>query len=291
MLNKIIILLLLFALLPTEGAIRKAPAKKTAKVSTSKKKKTKAKPKPKPVIPRDLVLSKSAIFRNAQLAASNTARTKLPQIDILNLLYLTYKDDDRLVKNRSRIHITGENFGKAYSAGKRLFEKPASQSMAIQPAVKAPEIEYTNFQDIILSHVKGVSRLDIKMTKPYVQELPYTFGAKISIRSSAFGGRMRRGTQGKITEIIFDDHRAMIFKPPGIAFFLPDIYVKIASIVETKGETFGYVIGRPVNATDRFYAVRYNLTTCAKSSIKTYTLSPGQFKAKFANADFFGFAD
>ena len=295
----------LFCLGVTLTSSAATPIRKTS-ISAAKTKKTPAKPvKPKAktkttrqkaasLVKRlspDVILSSGAILVSAKQAADNPSHTRLPQIDILRMLFFSHRDDKAFLNGSQRFHITGPNFAAAYTNVKRRFEGDEEADPVLKSKKTPPRIEYSNFKDIVLSNRPTGSRLDINLTEPYTQEIPYTFGAKIAFKRSTLGGFIRAGRNGRVTEILFDDHFTLIFFPPSIAFFMADIYVKLAAIVEEKGTIYGYVIGRPVNAPDRFMAVRYNLTTCAKTSIKTYSISPTVFKKKLRNIEDYSFAE
>ena len=224
---------------------------------------------------------------HARRVATRKPRTRIPQIDILNSLFFLYKDDPRLIRGNRRIYITGYHFSRGYSRAKRLFGKSRDKGI-FQSRKRPPNIKYMNFRSITLFSRKKRCRMAVTLRKGYTQELPHTFGSKIIMRKS-FAGTIRANPTGLATDVVFDSDRSVRFKPPGIAFFVPEIRVKIAGIAHHKGEIFGYVIGRPVKSPKKYVAVRYNLSTCAKGSIKTYKLSRREYRRKIANPAYFGF--
>ncbi|MFC1586569.1 hypothetical protein ACFL5V_13560, partial [Fibrobacterota bacterium] len=126
------------------------------------------------------------------------------------------------------------------------------------------------------------------LVREYTQEIPHTFGASIRL-DKLIHGSLRSDDKGLVTEVIFQSDQSVHFSPPGFVFFVPKMFVRIASVRREKGELFGYVIGRPMNMPSKFCAVRYNLTTCAKTSIKNYNLSPKEYARKLKNVNYFGF--
>lgn len=245
---------------------------------------------PRAVVPREVMLGSDAIYSQARAVAQSGVYSRILQIDLLQALFQHYHDDPRLVQQRREIVIQGTEFAQAYRRAERLFARlEGSGTPFIQPAVPPPEIQYNNFRSLILYACKERTCLSILLDRGYVQEIPYTFGARISLRQD-IRAEVRTDDAGTITEAIFENDRAVMFLPPGIAFFVPDVYVRIASVVREEDEVYGYVIGRPRDAPRRHVAIRYNLSTCAKSSIKTFDLTLGDYKRKLRNVDYYDFA-
>jgi len=241
------------------------------------------------VLPLPLVeiqLDSGSILDFANQTASQGVVTRLPQIDILNAIYRHYEDDTAMASGRMHVILGGECFGKVYSSIEKIFHLPGREENGMfRSRERPPEIKYSNFHDIILFCRDRMHRIDINLNHAYVQELPYTFGARIKM-DKCIRGRLRSGQGGQATEVVFDDDRSVLFEPPGFAFFIPSILTRIARIENRKGEMFGFVIGRPKSAPSRYMTVGYNLTTCAKSSIRTAEMSPEEFRRKLSDADF-----
>lgn len=252
-----------------------------------------ARPGPAPVVsqppalcPAEIRLDSSAVLRFAKETADRGIMTRLPQIDILNAVFQHYRSDSGMASGLTRVVLSGECFGNVYVSLEKIFKLPHSEkNEVIRSKERPPEIKYSNFHDIILFCRENIHRIDINLERAYAQELPYTFGATIGL-SKNIHGTVRSGKRGDVTEVVFDDDQSVLFKPPGIAFFIPDIYTRIARIENRKGEIYGFVIGRPKSAPHRFMTVRYNLTTCAKGSIRTSELSPDDYRRKLADVDF-----
>jgi hypothetical protein len=284
--------ILLAVLLPVMGL-------STASFSATKKKSGSRKTapvKPKSPLPReaekktpdkvDIILTPEQIFRFGKEAASAGARSRMPQIDILNAVYLKYREDPELLAGRKRIIIQGEEFRRAFVQIEPLFEagNRAGKNDVFQSKIRPPEIRYRNFRNIILFHDYGRHRISIELNEAYTQELPYTFGARIKL-AQTIEGTLRSDDKTKVTEVVFDSDRSVFFQAPGIAFFVPDVYTRIARITVEDGEMFGYVIGRPESDMRRHVAIRYNLSTCAKSSIKSDEMSPEEYSRKLSRVN------
>jgi hypothetical protein len=270
-------------------ATKKKQYSKRKKKSSRKRKRSRARPKArKKPKSKDIVLSTNTIYRHAKRVALSGVSTKIPQIDILRVLFYKYREDPRIVKQRQRMVVTGYHFGKAYVRAERIFKGPKKSGKVFKSAKQPARIRYKNFKSIILFRRKRTCRIAIHLKKSYTQELPHTFGAKIGLKKDMLG-ILRSNKSGLVTEVVFDNNKSVLFQPPGIAFFVPEVWVKIATVSEIKGEIFGYVIGRPKNDPKKYVAIRYNLTTCAKTSIKTYKLSPREFRKKRKNVNYFGF--
>ncbi|OGJ89675.1 MAG: hypothetical protein A2350_21405 [Candidatus Raymondbacteria bacterium RifOxyB12_full_50_8] len=255
------------------GARKNAPRKKS--VSAPKKK--------------DIVLSDNTIYWVAKDVVGSGVYTRIHQIDLLTGLFYRYQTDPRLLDQGLKIIITGPMFSQGYNKAKTLFGDEEKQKI-FESAKKAPTIEYANFNVIRLFYLKRSHRLDLALKKAYTQEIPYTFGAKVTLQQT-IRGTLRTNQAHSVAEIIFDSHKQVLFSPPDIAFFIPDIMVKIVSIRKIGNELIGYVIGYAKSSPKRMVAVSYNLSSCAKSSISTNNLTPAEFKKKAADVDYFGFAD
>ncbi|MBF0432982.1 MAG: hypothetical protein HQK83_16985 [Fibrobacteria bacterium] len=231
--------------------------------------------------------------RGIQIAALEVAQqssyTKIHEIDIISHLYHSYKNDMRIVKQKKKIIIPGENFGQAFHKTKSYFRDARQQKKGVfEPKIKLPTVMYQNFTGIALYQKNKQTKMRILLTKAYTQEIPYTFGAAIKLEQDIKG--VIRSTPDKgVTEVVFDKDRAVHFIPPGIAFFIPKIFVKIACLRKEGNDYVGYVFGSPVKMPHKFCVVRYNLTTCAKTSIKNINLSPKEFQQKLNDVSYFDF--
>lgn len=235
--------------------------------------------------PEDIILSPESIFRFGKEASVKKCRSRLPQIDVLTTIFHRFRNDSDLVKARKRLIIRGEDFSRAFSQIEPLFLSSSENSKegVFQSQLPPPEIKYKNFKNIILYCRDNRYRISIELNEAYTQELPYTFGAKIRL-SKIFEGTLRSNREDTITDIVFDDDESVFFIAPGIAFFIPDVYSRIARITLEAGQIFGSVIGRPKSAPNRCVAVKYNLSTCAKSSIKTEEITPDDFSKKLLSS-------
>jgi hypothetical protein len=223
-------------------------------------------------------LSEKEIIAFSKSAASAKIKSRLPQIDILNAILQEYRDDADLLSGRKELLISGKTFAKAFFRVEKLFiVEIKDNDPMLTSTMEAPEIIYSNFKAITLFGKGGQLRIKVELVEAYEQELPYTFGAKIKMQSS-FQGTVKTVANGNLTDIVFDDPEDVFFKAPGIAFFIPDVFTKVARIKVEEGCIIGYVIGNPKSAKNRFVAVSYNITTCAKKSIKSKELSPDSYK-------------
>ncbi|MFH0919318.1 MAG: hypothetical protein V1913_03070 [Fibrobacterota bacterium] len=235
---------------------------------------------------QDIRLDSAAVLAFARETAARGVMTRLPQIDILDAVFRHYRADLALSTGRSRIILNGDCFGSAYAQIEEIFRLPhAEEETILKSCERPPEIKYSNFRDIVLSCTESVPRINIHLRRAYIQELPYTFGACIRLEKNIHG-TLRASRKVRATEVLFDDDRSVLFEPPAFAFFIPKIHTRIARIEDRNGAMFGFVIGRPKSAPDRYVSLRYNLTTCAKSSIRTSEMSPDEYRRKLADPDF-----
>lgn len=239
----------------------------------------------------DVILSVDQIADHAKAAALQNNRTRIHEIDILTQIFYMYQDDPALDKGSEYI-IEGSRFASGHFKAKPFFENGEKQKSPqfLEPNRPIPKIEYGNFQKIALYKTKELSRLGIFLKKTYEQEIPYTFGATVLLQKE-IKGTLRSFGEREITEVVFDQNQSVLFSPPGIAFFIPEIWVKIAAIRREGDELFGYVIGYPKKMPGRVMAVRYNLTTCSKTAIRSFQLSPEQFKHKLNQVNFYSWAE
>ncbi|MFP4522003.1 MAG: hypothetical protein ACLFQK_07655 [Fibrobacterota bacterium] len=238
---------------------------------------------------KDIVLASSTIYGQAVKASRSKYVTKLPQLDIIESLYKRYRNDPRMVSGGDNIIIKGYYFSRAFGKAGHLFKKDEKEKM-LKSRIRPPEIKYSFFEAVRLSSYSGKRALSITLKKAYIQEIPYTFGAKFALQKN-IKGTIRSGKKENITEVVFYSTEYVKFDPPGIAFFVPDIDVKLVSFVRKNGNTFGFVTGRRSGNRKKFVSVCYNLSTCAKSSMKTYNLTYSQYRKKLNNADYFGFVN
>jgi len=223
-------------------------------------------------------LSEKEIITFSKTAAAAKIKSRLPQIDILNAILQEYRIDTVLLAGKKELLISGNTFAKAFSKVEKLFTADIKKDDPLfASTMEAPEILYSNFKAIILSGKGGQLRIRINLTEAYEQDLPYTFGAKIRMKCS-FEGTVKTLANGELTDIVFDDTQDVFFKAPGIAFFIPDVFTKVARIQVEEGCVIGYVIGNPKSAQNRYVSVSYNLSTCSKKSIKSKELSPDAYK-------------
>ncbi len=226
-----------------------------------------------------IALSVDDIVCYAKDAAVKKVKTRMPQIDILLEILLSNINDSALQYGRRELVINGDVFAQAFKKVEKLFEEgvPEHDDSFLRSRIEAPEINYSNFEAIKLFGQNGRMRIMVELKQGYEQELPFTFGAKIRLVGK-FYGTIRRVDERGITEIIFDDPESVFFMAPRIAFFIPDVYTKIARIGIAENQITGFVIGNPKSVRTRFVSVSYNLTTCAKKSIKSSELSPDEFE-------------
>ncbi|MBL8026765.1 MAG: hypothetical protein JNL74_10165 [Fibrobacteres bacterium] len=211
-------------------------------------------------------------------AAAATVKTRMPQIDILHAILQAYRGDAELLGGKKELRISGSNFARAFPKVEKMFDAGVKEDDSfLKSSMEAPEILYSNFRAISLSGKGGKLRIKVELTESYEQELPYTFGAKIQMEK-VFTGTVKTSSNGARTDIIFDDVNHVFFKAPGIAFFIPDVFTKAASISIEDGAIIGYVIGNPKSAKDRNVSVCYNLTTCSKKSIKSREIAPDTYE-------------
>jgi hypothetical protein len=255
-----------------------------AKKSYSKKKTYKSKKKKSN---RNFVISQNYIYSRGKKVYDSGNYTRIFQVDLISALFHQYKYDERIIKYSKRGVISGSNFGGAYKRMDLLLSKN-QKGKYIESAKKPPSIKYKNFRSIILYQSSNKHRISINLKKSYTQEIPHTFGAKIWLKKN-IRGTVRSTATGAITEVVFDKINAVFFMPPTIAFFLPDIHVKIASVVKSPTGIKGYVIGRVKGSKKKYMAIAYNLSTCDKTSIKSYKMSKWQYARKLNNMEYFDF--
>jgi len=272
------LLLVLFPLsiqdvLPAYGASK-------SKKSSSKSVRKKARRKARTQKIGKIILGHKTIYRAAKEGARRGPSTKLDEIDILTSIFRKYKYDRRLRRGRKKIVITGHNFAKGYRRAKPF--------LGVKQKEKKTKVLYKNFRAIELYYANKRHQLRIRLKRAFAQEIPHTFGAKIDLRKN-IRAVIRSNREETITEIVFANTKMATFRPPGIAFFIPEVSVQLVSLIEKGDALFGYVIGHPVGKPKKFVAVRLNLTTCAKNSIKTYKLTAKEYRKKLANVNYIGF--
>jgi hypothetical protein len=267
---------------PREAWAAKSRSNVVKKMVKAEKAKTVAAKKKAPVKKKieEVVIASDALVKFGKMAGARGAKSKMPQIDILNAIFLFYRDDSALVNGRKRLMIKGEDFSRACMRLEHLSGNGREEGW-FQSQAQPQAIQYRNFKSILLYCSGGKHRLHIELNKPYTQEIPYTFGASIKL-AQKIEGTLFANDKGSVTEVVFDHDRAVLFLAPGIAFFIPNVFTRAAMISEEEGEMVGYVIGRPENSPERRVAVQYNLTTCAKSSIGSDDLSPEEYWLKLA---------
>jgi hypothetical protein len=239
----------------------------------------------------NIYLSADTLTTIAVDRAKRGGYTRIHQIDIVEQIFLQFRYDERIVDYGNVIIIPGKNFATAHERSRPFFKSGVqNKGSIVQPKMKLPEINYANFKGIGLSYENGENRMSIRLKKSYIQEIPHTFGASIRL-NSRISSTLRTGDDGRVIEVVFDNYKSVHFFPPSFIFFIPKMYVKVASIRRKDGNIYGYVIGRPKSMPHKFCAVGYNLSTCAKTSIKNYSLSPYEYEKKLDKVDYFGFAE
>ncbi len=281
-----LLILILFILIFLSFSGAKKSSKNEKAHSNRKIVKQNAKPAISTPVKEDRILDSEALYKFGHDAAKCKVHSRMPQIDILNGIYRFYKNDPALLNGRLRLIIRGGDFSSAFARIEPLFNNPVKENdqNVLKSKLPPPEIKYSNFKNIILFCRDKEHRISIELNEAYTQELPYTFGAKIKLARN-IEGSLRSDDSANVTEILFDTDKSVFFMAPGIAFFIPDVHSRIARIAVENNQIFGYVIGCPESAKERHVSVKYNLSTCAKSSIKMQELGPDEFLRKLSNVN------
>ncbi len=237
-------------------------------------------------------INEKELFGLASEVARSGVYSKMPQIDILRRMFYKYRK--RLNKGNTYF-ITGDDFNRAYTRTIPRFTRLKDDLLddeLIKGTVKVPKIKYNNFRKINLDKNGNNYNISLDLKKTYTQELPFTWGAKVLFNKGQNG--KIRSSGDSIMEIIFPQNIRPEFYSPPIAFFIPDVKIHITSLRIVKGEVFGYVIGTNLSDKRNFngkpvYAIEFNLSTCAKNSIRKFKLSPKELKKKLENPRYFGF--
>ncbi|MFH1759590.1 MAG: PilZ domain-containing protein [bacterium] len=222
---------------------------------------------------KEIYLKNHDIEKAGIKKAKSGIYTKIPIIDVLQGIFDKY-GEEKNVKNGARVIIDPDMFTQAYPNVQDYFSPTQKEKDNIADLMQQVS---DHFECVSLNYFKENHFLNLELQKPYAQKIPYTWGAVIEFNRPRIQAIIRYINKS-CYEIVLENDNDVVFKPPRLAFFLPDINVKYMATIAEDQDIFGYIMGTISKDRGKWYAYKFNLTTCSKTSIKSCSLTREEFE-------------